>query len=261
LVYALGLIDYDFRTEARRDAFVQRGLADPSNPQMLLDHAAVNPWEVTGLTWTLLQESTPIYVIEPVGPFAAEAHQRIRELLRDQLNEGVSQVSIPGIIGGSVTLLNGQRVPIIYPELRGMCSWTTAALIDAVLGPQPADPAAKDAHERQAGQIRNFLERVYYDLRNLGVAPQDRAVNYAATNLFQVAEVYRFAVDEGMRLDRIDVERSSLCRPGSDCWDVKLTLFDPTRRQERAKEIFRLTVDVSEVLPVTVGRLRNWSAF
>jgi hypothetical protein len=261
MVYALGLIDYDFGTEARRDAFVQRGLANPSDHQAMLTHLTSSPWEATGLTWTLLQEATPIYAVQPAGPFAAETHQRMRELLNGQLKEGVTQVSIPGVLAGSVPLMNGQRVPMIYPEIRGMYSWSTVALIDAVLGPRPTEHSEQESYDCQVEEITNFLERVYYELSNLGVAPQERAINYAGTNLFQVAAVYRDAVAEGLRLDSLQVERSSLCRPGSDCWDVKLTLFDPVRRQERAKEIFRLTVDVSEVLPVTVGKLRKWAAF
>jgi hypothetical protein len=134
-------------------------------------------------------------------------------------------------------------------------------LIEAVLGKRPGEGAEQEVYDRQVAEIGNFLDRVYYELSNLGVAPQDRAINYAATNLFQIAAVYREAVQQGLRLDGIEVERSSICRPGSDCWDVKATLFDPLRRHERAKEIFKLTVDVSEVLPVTVGRLRKWSAF
>ncbi|MCL4204285.1 MAG: S8 family serine peptidase [Pirellulaceae bacterium] len=261
MVYALGLIDYDFGTEARRDAFMQRGLANPADQRAMLAHITASPWEATGVTWTLLQETTPIYAVQPAGPFAAETHQRLRELLNGQLNEGVTQVSIPGILVGSTLLMNGQRVPMIYPDIRGMYSWSTTALIDAVLGPRPSDNPEQDAYDRQVEEIANFLERVYYELSNLGVAPQERAINYAATNLFQVAAVYRDAVAEGLRLDSLQVERSSLCRPGSDCWDVKLTLFDPVRRQERAKEVFRLTVDVSEILPVTVGKLRKWAAF
>jgi hypothetical protein len=73
--------------------------------------------------------------------------------------------------------------------------------------------------------------------------------------------VYKEAIKQNLKLDKVDVERSAVCRPGSECWDVKLTLFDPVRRYERAREVYRFTVDVSEVIPVTVGRVRNWSAY
>mgnify|MGYP003705123113 CR=1 FL=1 len=38
--------------------------------------------------------------------------------------------------------------------------------------------------------LRRFLDRVYYDMRNLGVLSADRALNYAATNAFQAAIVF-----------------------------------------------------------------------
>ena len=38
--------------------------------------------------------------------------------------------------------------------------------------------------------LRSFLERIYYQLRNLGTGAQDRAMNFAATNAFQTKEVF-----------------------------------------------------------------------
>ena len=43
-----------------------------------------------------------------------------------------------------------------------------------------------------------------------------------------------------------------ICRPDSDCWDVQLLMFDP-ENERRASRVYRYTVDVSDVLPVTVG--------
>ena len=39
-------------------------------------------------------------------------------------------------------------------------------------------------------EILNFLNRVYYELRNLGIAPQERAINFAATNAFQTRQAF-----------------------------------------------------------------------
>jgi hypothetical protein len=76
-----------------------------------------------------------------------------------------------------------------------------------------------------------------------------------------VASVYKEAIKNNLKLDTITKERSQICRPNSDCWDVILTLFDPRHRYERAREVYRLTVDVSEIIPVTVGKLRRWSVY
>jgi hypothetical protein len=54
-------------------------------------------------------------------------------------------------------------------------------------------------------------------------------------------------------LDTIQVARSTLGRPKSDCRDVTLTFFDPKQPLQTVRWIYRFTVDVSEVIPVMVG--------
>jgi cyanobactin maturation PatA/PatG family protease len=158
-------------------------------------------------------------------------------------------------------LLNGQTVPVIVPEIRGMYNWTTPDLVRAVLGPPPAEGATakeKEAHAKKSEGIRSFLDRIYFELRNLGVPPQDRAMNYAGTNAFNIERVYESAMKEEMDLDSIAVERSPICRPDSDCWDVKLFFFFPDRQVQTVRKVYRFTVDVSDVVPVTVGPVRSW---
>lgn len=260
-VYTLGQIGFDFGTEARRDSFIQQGVQHPGNPLELLAHLDENPWAAAAVTWILVQETTPVYAIQPAGAFAQEAYNRLRSFMRGQIEEGISQVSIGGIEAGSTRLLNGQEVPLIVPEIRSMYSWSTPALVEAVLGARPDNGQDCSHYDQQAEEVGNFLDRVYYEISNLGVAPQERAINYAATNAYQVATVYRDAIKQSLKLDNIGVERSSVCRPGSDCWDVRLTFFDPSQRHEKAKEVYRFTVDVSERVPVTVGKVRRWSAY
>lgn len=62
----------------------------------------------------------------------------------------------------------------------------------------------------------------------------------------------------GMELANIDVEKTPFCRLDSDCWDVKLIFFDP-ENSRRAKRVFRLTMDVSDIIPVTLGDVKVWS--
>ncbi len=142
-----------------------------------------------------------------------------------------------------------------------MFSWTTAALVDAVTGSPPSKGAkgqAVEAHARKTEGVRNFLERIYHELRNLGTTPQERAINSSATNAFNVTKVFESALKDGLDLDTIEVERSPICRPESDCWDVKLTFFNPSKVFEQARKVYRFTVDVSDVVPVTVGPVRSW---
>jgi len=91
----------------------------------------------------------------------------------------------------------------------------------------------KDNYNSGAESVANFLQRVYEELRNLGTTPQERAINYAATNAFLVASVYKEAIEANMELDTIRVVRSPVCRPESDCWDVKLTFFAQAKSLNR----------------------------
>jgi cyanobactin maturation PatA/PatG family protease len=119
LVYALELIGYDFGSEARRDWFIQQGLRNPDNPSEMLEHLTGNPHYSTALTWTLQQETTVTYAIQPSGPFSTMAYDLLRGFLSAQVTSGVQQVSMPGIIKGNASLFNGQSVPVIHPETRG----------------------------------------------------------------------------------------------------------------------------------------------
>ena len=82
--------------------------------------------------------------------------------------------------------------------------------------------------------IFNFLNRVYYELRNLGVAPQERALNFAATNAYQTQVAFAESAGRNLALDTITVAKSPICRPDSDCWDVQLQMFDPENERVRS---------------------------
>jgi cyanobactin maturation PatA/PatG family protease len=264
LVFALGQVGYDLVSEARRDSIQQHmGGAgpNPADPARMLDYLEDNPWEAASILWTLNSDQTPLYAIAPAGPFAGKVYELLREFLADQVNDRVELVSIPGRLAGRARLLNGQVVPAVVPEPRGMYSWTTGALVRAAGGESPPDGASADgraAHAARAQGVRGFLDRVYHELRNLGLTAEDRALNYAATNAFQVEKIFESAIQESMELDTIEVERSPIARPDSDCWDVKIHFFYLGRPVQTVRKVFRFTVDVSDVVPVTVGPTRSW---
>jgi len=247
LVYALGELGTDFGTQARRDSFTQ---AMPAGMN-LLDYLDQNPWEAQSLIWTLNLDATPIYAIMPAGPYASVTYERLRSFLRD---DNIERVSIPGYIGGSIRLMSGQTVPAIIPEVRGLYAWSVAALIEDLRQAYPAGPSEED----YGNKIREYLERIYYEFRNLGVTPQERALNFSATNAFQIADVMSTGTAADVGLDTITVEKSPICRPDSDCYDVKLQFFN-LQDSRRAGKVYRFTVDVSDVIPVSIGRVRSWS--
>jgi cyanobactin maturation PatA/PatG family protease len=247
IAYALGDLGYDFGTQARRDSFTQ---AIPAGMN-LLDYLAQNPFEAQSLIWTLNLDATPIYAIAPSGPYASVTFERLRSFLRD---ENIERVSIPGYVSGSVRLMSGEVVPVIVPEVRGMCSWSVDALLNAVV--EPSTPT--DDREGLRERIREVLDRIYYDYRNLGVTPQERALNYAATNAFQLSVAISQATLNDRVMETIEVVKSPIGRPDSDCYDVKLRFVDPDNLQ-RSRSVKRFTIDVSDVMPVTIGQMRSWS--
>ena len=264
LVFALGQIGHDLQTEARRDSLavhMEGQSKDPSNPLSLLDYLENAPWEAASVLWTLNLDQTPIYGIQPAGPFASQMYHKLREAYREQIGGTVERVSLPGRLVGQARLLTGQLVSLVQPEIRGFYSWNTAALLDAVCGARPTARATareRVTHQQKSDGVRRFLDRVSYELRNLGLTSQDRAINYAAANAFQFEQVYEQSAKSEMELDEILVERSPICRPESDCWDVVLAFFYPGKPQPAVRRHFRFTVDVSDVVPVLVGPVREW---
>lgn len=254
LVYALGNLDYDFGSEAHRDSFAQSMGGNPNDPAAIIKYLKANPWAAEELTWTLNIDATPIYAICPFGPYSTGGFERIRQYFEQQQNGNIQRISVPGVSHGSTTLLNGYSVSNLMPNLRGMYSWTTEALTAAAT-------STKGSAKALAENVGNFLNRIYYQMRNLGATPQERALNYAATNAFQVSAVFSAALKDNLELHEIAAEKSPICRPGSDCYDVTLSFFNPKERLTVARKEFRFTIDVSDVVPVTVGEVRAWSVY
>ena len=275
LIYVIGTLGYDFGTEARRDSFKQlmppveiEGTQIPANPydaRQMVDYLEANLSEAKSLIWTLNMELTPIYALEPSGSFARDVYAAFQELLAGEVEaedseEYIERVSIPGrLTGRTVKLFSGQVVPVVEPmSPRGIYGWKVNTLVGSALEAVRAEQEAAEEAQMQRS-LRSFLNRVYYDLRNLGQTSQDRALNFAATNAFQAAQAFADAVASGMELDSIVVQRSPFCRMDSDCWDVQLKFFDPENNR-RAKRVYRFTIDVSDLIPVTLGEVRSWSS-
>lgn len=256
LVYALGNLGIDFGSEARHDSFVQAmppGRNNPDDPQQLIEFLRAKPYFRQSLTWTVNLDATPIYAIVPVGPYADLTYELLFEAFVGTIDGKVVMNSFPGVIAGAARLMSGQVVPVIQPAIRGMFSWNVPELISSLM-------AAQDNQELNSGntgaRLENFLNRIYYDFRNLGVTGMDRALNFSATNAMQAAEM--LAKTTGMQLDTIVVQQSPVCRPGSECYDIIMTFFNPENLQV-ANTVARFAVDVSDVIPVSVGPVRYWS--
>lgn len=280
-VFALGTVSFDFISEARRDSFRQLMPAldgippNPYDPKQLCDYLDSNPWESNKLLWTFNLDASPIYAIEPEAAYADNLYALLRatlrgEALRQDDPNYIGRVSISGALTGrSVRLFSGQSLPVLSAQVRGFYTWNESALLAQVkaalgMGSKDKNSGVIDAY------LRNFLHKVYFEFRNLGQTPSDRALNYSATNLFQLGSALSSIVTPTSLIpniapgtlysfDSISVNKSPYCRMDSDCWDVQLTFFNPNNYQT-ANLIVQFTVDVSDAMPVTLGPLRMWAS-
>jgi cyanobactin maturation PatA/PatG family protease len=273
-VFALGIIGFDFGTEARRDSFQQLMSASSYDIAQLCNYLDANPSECAQLIWTLNLDATPIYAIQPEVPYSEDVYKLLRSILRgESLKQEdvdyVGRVSVPGVLTSkTVRLFSGQTVPVVVAPRRGFYAWNESALLKAVRDaipkpPKGTDPGTVDMY------LRNFLHKVYFEFRNLGQTSADRALNYSATNLFQLGAALAKIINpkelipniaEGTlyAFDSISVSKSPYCRVDSDCWDVQLVFFNPDNDQT-ANLVAQFTVDVSDTMPVTLASARLWT--
>ncbi len=297
-VFVIGRLFYDFESEARFDYFVQAiaewrkrvnpeqydpsgDYAAPWNPQIMIQFllykepksgVLTNFPDSNALIWTVNIDTAPIYAIKPHSAFGLPMYMELATLLwqqectqpitsiddvaqvgaepkdkskKDKKKPPVERVSQAGYVDGEIRLMNGTVVPQLLPVWRGMFGWN----ITDIAGDDPPD------------NFKEFLERIYNQFRNVGVSPQDRAMNYSAFNAYNTKKIFEEMAHSGMFLDTVSVDRSTICRPDSDCWDATWTFFNPKETLTTARHVFQYTVDVSDVVPVTVGPLRDWSIF
>jgi cyanobactin maturation PatA/PatG family protease len=289
-VYVLGDIKTDFRTDARRDTFrqlmpdVERPYGEegvtifvapnPYDVLQLTDYLNSRPSESTKLTWTVNLDSTPIYAIEAEMGYPEDVYAPLRDALRRGAlpadnDEYVARVSIPGVLTDrTVKLYSGQVVPVVKAQPRGLYMWNEPALVNSVVDAVRRDITDVDV-DYVSQLIRIFLDKVYYECRNLGQSPPDRALNYAATNAYQFASGIAKGILSGKlvpgaerdlyTLDTIDVSKSPYCRMDSDCWDVRIIWFNP-ENDRRAKSVYLYTIDVSDELPVSLAPFHQYLA-
>jgi len=231
-----------------------------------------NAYDANAIIWTLTIDAVPIYAVKPldvfglgfygsllgalfaqeVSPFGLGDPRSIRPNTRRPKGQEteppppVTRVSFAGWLDGATTrLLNGTVLPTLTTDWRGFYQWN----VNQLLG---------DAKSTEA---EDFLERIYNEFRNVGISPQDRALNYSAMNAHNTKAIFREMAGGGKRLDTVEVDRSVICRPDSDCWDVTYRFFDPANVLTQARQVFQYTIDVSDTVPVAVGPLRRWRVF
>ncbi len=259
LVYAIGRLGVSFISQARRDSIwrvvngSREGDLKPITNASLQGLFKEQPFQAQSVIWTLSRSEVPMYAIVPSGGFAAETY---RWLVNEWKDADVEFASIPGILAGQVPLYDGQLVDVVVPDLRGMYSWQTKRYVKALRDARKKADVDLSP-ERLDREIERFFGKIYFSIRNRGRSAEERAINAAATNAFNISPVIEQAGEEGLTLRDIGVERSPLNRPGSEYYDVLLTFFDP-RNREVAPMRARFTIDVSDTVPVPIGDPVIW---
>ncbi len=195
-----------------------------------------------------------MYAIVPTGAFASETY---RWLAEEWADKDVEFISLPGVIAGQVALYDGQIVDAVVPDRRGMFSWDTDNYVKALRNTLKRVKADM-SDEQVEREMRRFFGKIQFSIRNRGLSPEERAINAAATNAFNISSIIAEAGEEGLSLRDVGVERSPLNRPGSEYFDVLLTFFDPRAKGERAPLRARFTIDVSDTVPVVIGDPVTW---
>jgi hypothetical protein len=269
LVFAFGQVGVAFPSWTRVDSLSQfmsdpntKRLGNPLDPHQLLAYLKKNPWVASSVIWTLNVDGTPAYAIAIAGPYGRDVAELLQDFLADQLAGNVERVSIPGVVGERARLATGQELDVVYPDCRGMWSWNSHALAKVAVGNRPAssaETAVKKKFDQKAESIRRFLEYAYIECTNAGRTSRDRAINYCLANLVEITRVFESALRDGMEFERIDARPSTTRLHAYDDWDVMLRFVYSQKRKHHMRRIYCFTVDVSDVIPVTIDSLREWS--
>ena len=274
-VYALGTLGIDYDTQATFESFRRemKGIEDdncrpiqkpnPQDPRHIRSYLKKHPTEASRLTWVIKQHGSPSYAIKPSGDFNAQGYQKLAEYLKPLTAEErvrMNFCSIPGEIIGETKLRTGQRLPLIHPFLQEMQNWKTRDLCAKVvqINSNRQEPPNIALIEEK---VQRFIHRLSFQLTNKGAEKTDRALNYVTSRFYTMGSPLAMKLLKGYELEYIRVEKSSFCRPDSDCQDVTICFFQPKARQKMAKHLFRFTVDVSQPIPILMGTQKDWYAY
>ncbi|GGR00789.1 cyanobactin maturation protease PatG family protein [Kitasatospora griseola] len=165
LVFAIGTVGFDFRTEARRDSFRQlmssvpgtpEGGMDtevqpsPYNPSQLAAYLAQNPWASDKLTWTLELDRAPVYALEAEPAVGMELGAQVVDpnLTQEELADAVRH---PDRLARMLMGLTYPPVSTIYRTLR-----------DAIVGQAlPTDDPGLVSRVSVPGVLTNRTVRLF----------------------------------------------------------------------------------------------------
>ena len=181
--------------------------------------------------------------------------------------EKSQRVSIPGVTGGQVTIVSGETLTEIVPDMRGTHSWSFVnmhrLINDTILA--STDAAVHESMHHIMSRFDDLIMHLDEVVRNRGLSPQDRALNYAATHLVNILPslgsdlvVKKDGIVSTFELDGVGTPvKSSIGPPGSDCWEVSIAFFNPDNAFA-ARVIIAQAIDVSDIIPYRVEEPKKY---
>lgn len=266
LIFTLGNFGYTFGSASVKrsvEASLQVNADDPlAFLEALLDQqktGSIHPffnrmYDAESVLWTFNIDGMPVYAVRPDDAFAKEVYAHIVKLMLYGIAHGVNanmiRCTLAGTINGKVKLMNGTEVPVVSPALRGLWCMEAGEVINAA-----TNAAGK---KMITPELVNKMEQAWFFLRNTGRTSQQRAMNYAVTNAVLVQQIFSNNDLVHLSLKSVQAQKSIFALPGSDCWDVTLTFFNPMKQMEEANTVYVFTVDVGSVVPFLTMPVRSW---
>jgi hypothetical protein len=254
-VFALGQVGFEIPTDLayedleqeRKAAGIDGTVADAGVMGELLRQ---RPSLSKRITWVLEENGNPVYILRPVGPLAGEILGNLAEMLSAQARGEVDTVSIPGVrLSASSTLRDGTALPRVSMDVvRGLYAWT----LESTVTRSNLDSASSEI-------LLSILRDIRSHARNDGAGGPARALNYLLANPVQLVMSTLGARREGLSFKDFGILRSTFSRPYSDCWDIELRFIDADD-EFRSQLVHRHTIDVADILPVSVGQMKAWRA-
>ena len=266
--------------------------------EQLVEYLDQNPADARKLNWVVNINGEPRYRVRPSGTYANEVFDTLAALVLASTRGSITVASIPGSATADTTTLQSGTVvrDLMVTSLRGIHGWHPAQVAqqalaavhsDALIDSCGDDTWSRDSLEAANAENRptiaaestaafnwprlrtpasaevtsavaDFLQLAYFRADQQPEVSRDRALNFAATNGYQIAAAFLDAMNDNLSYVDYRMEYSPFARVGGNCWDLILCFRDPVKGARAMRE-YRLTVDVVDTLPVTVGRLRSWA--
>ncbi|MDJ0841342.1 MAG: hypothetical protein QNK37_32830 [Acidobacteriota bacterium] len=249
--YVVGKLSLSYPSQPRKESLLQarKIWQDTDQPTdgrtKTIQFLKGNPYWNEAVHWTIEIDDTPYYILEAPSLKGKIQLGKFLDFLARK--ESLLGISVAGIISGKQRLHTGEELPVI--RIVDSRDWNLYTLA-GVKEPDEAEEEP-DADKEKLDKVKNFFDRIFPSIRNHGLKPEDRALNFGVTQAFNLGGLLSNDGANKFGLDNIQVNPSPISRKGSQCFDVRITLFEGEDRTK--KQILRMTIDVNQIYPALVS--------